>query len=249
MVLPAPRLFSRSVVRTLSSCADAARRLVEAVSVLGEHADLSTAAAIADVDEPLVALEEACRAGLLLTPSPDVGVAPDVPGPAGAVPRCTASSVRPGEHVCTWRRRNWPTSTAGRSDSGWRPDLRRAAGRARPELDRSAALVGAVQIFGAPVGAASPRAAAASWLSRARSSRAIRLASSRTFCLYFGPRATIWSRSVSNSRKMRSRSAGSAVYSESRYEVRDDVRWRWRSGPYPRDLAATPPRSPRGPRG
>ena len=70
MVLPAPRLFSRSVVRTLGSCADAARRLVEAVSVLGEHADLSTAAAIADVDEPLVALEEACRAGLLTTPHP-----------------------------------------------------------------------------------------------------------------------------------------------------------------------------------
>ena len=70
MVLPAPRLFSRSVVRTLDSCADAARRLVEAVAVLGEHADLSTAAAIADVDEPLVALEEACRAGLLTTPHP-----------------------------------------------------------------------------------------------------------------------------------------------------------------------------------
>jgi len=70
MVLPAPRLFSRSVVRTLSSCADAARRLVEAVAVLGEDADLSTAAVIADVDEPLVALEDACRAGLLTTPHP-----------------------------------------------------------------------------------------------------------------------------------------------------------------------------------
>jgi AAA ATPase domain len=71
LVLPAPRLFSRSVGRTLSSCSDEARRLVEAVSVLGEHADLATAAAIADVDEPLVALEEACDAGLLLPPQPD----------------------------------------------------------------------------------------------------------------------------------------------------------------------------------
>jgi hypothetical protein len=70
MVLPAPRLFSRSVGRTLSSCTDAARRLVEAVSVLGEHAELSTAAAIADVDEPLAALEEACDIGLLLSPQP-----------------------------------------------------------------------------------------------------------------------------------------------------------------------------------
>jgi hypothetical protein len=70
MTLPAPRLFSRSVGRTLSSCTDAARRLVEAVSVLREHAQLSTAAAIADVDEPLVALEEACGTGLLLAPQP-----------------------------------------------------------------------------------------------------------------------------------------------------------------------------------
>jgi len=70
-VLPAPRLFSHSIGRTLGSCADATRRLVEAASVLGEHADLATAAAIADVGEPLVAMEEACRAGLLVTPRPD----------------------------------------------------------------------------------------------------------------------------------------------------------------------------------
>ena len=94
MVLPAPRLFSRSVGRTLSSCADAARRLVEAVSVLGEHADLSTAAAIADVDEPLVALEEACRAGLLTTPHPTSAWHLAFPD-RWWVPRCTASSVRP----------------------------------------------------------------------------------------------------------------------------------------------------------
>lgn len=68
--LPAPRTFTCSVGRTLSACADPARRLVEAVSVLGEHAALSDAAAIADVDEPLAALEEACRVGLLLTPRP-----------------------------------------------------------------------------------------------------------------------------------------------------------------------------------
>ena len=36
---------------------------------------------------------------------------------------------------------------------------------------------------------------------------------------YFGPSAMMWSRSASSSRKMRSRSAGSAVYSESRYAV------------------------------
>ena len=108
LVLPAPRLFSRSVGRTLSSCSGAACRLVESVSVLGEHADLATAAAIADVDEPLVALEEACDAGLLLSPQPDGAwrlTFPDL----WCGPRCTGSSVRRGEHVSTWRRRNWST--------------------------------------------------------------------------------------------------------------------------------------------
>jgi AAA ATPase domain len=68
--LPAPHLFSRTVGRMLDSCAPATRRLVEAVSVLDDLAVLSTAAALVGVDEPLDAVEEACRAGLLATPPP-----------------------------------------------------------------------------------------------------------------------------------------------------------------------------------
>lgn len=69
-VLPAPRTFSRAVGRRLAACGDGARSLVEAVSVLGEHADLRTAGVLAGVGEPLVALEEACSAGLLTPPLP-----------------------------------------------------------------------------------------------------------------------------------------------------------------------------------
>ena len=57
-VLPAPRVFSRTIVRRLAPCSADARLLVEAVAALGDDAPLATAAALADVDEPLEALEE-----------------------------------------------------------------------------------------------------------------------------------------------------------------------------------------------
>ena len=69
-MLPAPRMFSRTVVRRLAACSGDARLLVEAVAALGDDAALATAAALADVDEPLEALEEACSAGLLAGPDP-----------------------------------------------------------------------------------------------------------------------------------------------------------------------------------
>ena len=64
-VLPAPRVYSRTVGRRLAACSDRARRLVEAAAVVGDGATLATAAALAEVDEPLPELEEACDAGLL----------------------------------------------------------------------------------------------------------------------------------------------------------------------------------------
>jgi len=63
--LPAPRAFAALVVRRLESCSPAGRRLVEAAAVLGRHADLPTAAALGEVDEPLSALEEATLVDLL----------------------------------------------------------------------------------------------------------------------------------------------------------------------------------------
>ncbi len=67
-VLPAPRMFTQAVSRRLDACSPAARDLVEAVAVLGEEAGVAEAGVLACVAEPLLALEEACAAGLLDTP-------------------------------------------------------------------------------------------------------------------------------------------------------------------------------------
>ena len=47
-VLPAPRVYSRTVGRRLAACGDRARRLVEAAAVVGDGATLATAAALAE---------------------------------------------------------------------------------------------------------------------------------------------------------------------------------------------------------
>jgi DNA-binding CsgD family transcriptional regulator len=69
-VLPAPRALARTVTHRLRTSSAGARRLVEAAAALGDGAALSTASALAGVEEPLVALEEACEAGLLDPPEP-----------------------------------------------------------------------------------------------------------------------------------------------------------------------------------
>ena len=64
-VLPAPRVFSRTIGRRLAACSDRARRFVEAAAVVGDGATMAAAAALAEVDGPLGEVEEACAAGLL----------------------------------------------------------------------------------------------------------------------------------------------------------------------------------------
>ncbi len=71
--LPAPSGYAAQVMRRLDACGPAARRLVEAASVLGVRAPFATAAALARVEDPLAALEEASVAGLLQARD-DVGV-------------------------------------------------------------------------------------------------------------------------------------------------------------------------------
>jgi DNA-binding CsgD family transcriptional regulator len=63
--LPAPRSYSLLVLARLASCGDSAQRLVGAASVLGLPAPLRLAAQLAGISDPLPALEEALRAGLL----------------------------------------------------------------------------------------------------------------------------------------------------------------------------------------
>jgi DNA-binding CsgD family transcriptional regulator len=67
-VLPAPRAFDRAVGDKLEACSEDARRLVQAAATLGHCPGLSTVTALADVDDPLVALDEACASGLLEAP-------------------------------------------------------------------------------------------------------------------------------------------------------------------------------------
>ncbi|MGD9528929.1 MAG: AAA family ATPase [Dehalococcoidia bacterium] len=64
-VLPAPRAFAALVARRLDSCGPSARRLVEAAAVLGGTASLTTAVALAEVDETAAALADATALNLL----------------------------------------------------------------------------------------------------------------------------------------------------------------------------------------
>jgi predicted ATPase len=64
-LLPAPRAFVAQVMSRLSACSPPARALVEACSVLGVRSSLRMAAALAELDEPVGALEEAAALELL----------------------------------------------------------------------------------------------------------------------------------------------------------------------------------------
>jgi hypothetical protein len=63
--LPAPRAFATLVAARLAGSAPKAERLVAVASVLGMHVPVEVAAAVAQVDDPLPALEQAMAAGLL----------------------------------------------------------------------------------------------------------------------------------------------------------------------------------------
>jgi DNA-binding CsgD family transcriptional regulator len=63
--LPAPRAFVTQMVGRLTACSPAAQGLIEACSVLGVRSSLHTAAALAQIDDAVDALEEAVAVGLL----------------------------------------------------------------------------------------------------------------------------------------------------------------------------------------
>ncbi|NJP94725.1 AAA family ATPase [Nonomuraea sp. FMUSA5-5] len=64
--LPAPRSYGLLVLGKVARCGPAARELISAVSVLGLSCPLHLAARVAAVEEPLQALEQAVREGVLL---------------------------------------------------------------------------------------------------------------------------------------------------------------------------------------
>src|SRR4051794_21942746 len=84
--LPAPRSFAALVKRRTAACSPGTGALLEGVAILGPHAPLATAGALADVDEPLDALEEAVAAGVLR-----VDDGRGVPAPAFAHPLIAAA--------------------------------------------------------------------------------------------------------------------------------------------------------------
>ncbi|MCX5205385.1 AAA family ATPase [Streptomyces sp. NBC_00237] len=77
--LPAPHSYALLVLAGLAGCGAPARRLVQAVSVLGTSCLLSSAARLGRVPQPLPALQRAVRAGLLHESA--VSTAPEVAFP------------------------------------------------------------------------------------------------------------------------------------------------------------------------
>lgn len=63
--LPAPTRYAAAVRHRLDRCGEDTRALVEACAVLGEDASLTEVAALAGIDAPLLATDEARAAGLL----------------------------------------------------------------------------------------------------------------------------------------------------------------------------------------
>ncbi len=67
-LLPSPRSFRRLVRDRYLSCSPATRMLVDAAAVLGPHAPMHVVAALADIDDPLAAVDEAISHELLRPP-------------------------------------------------------------------------------------------------------------------------------------------------------------------------------------
>ncbi|CAO5252574.1 helix-turn-helix transcriptional regulator [Frankia sp. AgKG'84/4] len=63
--LPVPAAFGQEVAARLAACPDEVRRLVDAAAVLGLTCRLADAAVVAEVDDPVLALEGAVAAALL----------------------------------------------------------------------------------------------------------------------------------------------------------------------------------------
>ncbi len=79
--LPAPEALTATVVRALRDCAPAARALVECAATLGSAPSLAEATALAGIDDPVDALDEATRAGLLTAGTGEGVSSPAFPHP------------------------------------------------------------------------------------------------------------------------------------------------------------------------
>ena len=133
-VLPAPRSLATVVLVRLSRATPDAQALTVAAAVLGETCPLARAAALAGLDDPGAALDDAVPG------RPDRGAPRAAPSPASvSCTRCcarpsTATCPRPAAARCTGRPRPWSaraarSSTASRRPRGPIPASRRSSRR------------------------------------------------------------------------------------------------------------------------
>ncbi|MDT3446047.1 AAA family ATPase [Pseudofrankia sp. BMG5.37] len=145
--LPAPRSFALLVVARLAGCGAEAQELVAAASVLDTRFPLHLAAGVAQLDEPLPALEQAITAGLL------------VEEPNGGAVRFAHPLVRAAvfEQIGPARRAGLHTRAAGLAEDEATRLRHRAAAASGPDAALAADLA---QLGRREVVAGSPAAAA-----------------------------------------------------------------------------------------
>ncbi len=131
-VLPAPRVFSRTIGRRLAACSDRARRFVEAAAVVGDGATMAAAAALAEVDGSLerggggVRRRTARRVRVRHAREPGVRPSPRAGGGVRAADTGAAAPAASGGGAAGGRRAGGPSSPRG----GGPASRRRPGGRA-----------------------------------------------------------------------------------------------------------------------
>ena len=99
--LPSPRSFRRLVGDRYAACGAETRDLLDAAAVLGVRAALPLAAAVGGVTEPVQAVDEAVRRGLLVADTARHPWTLAFPHPLVRSAPCTTHSARPGARRCT----------------------------------------------------------------------------------------------------------------------------------------------------
>jgi hypothetical protein len=123
VTLPIPKSLEARVLSGLAGCSAQGQRLVAAAAVLGTACRIGDAAVLADLADPLPALQEATRAGLLTEKA-------TIDGRCCEFPRTSVPSWAGGPRTIPAARCFWRVSA--RSCSGVRTCPRRPATSARP---------------------------------------------------------------------------------------------------------------------
>jgi DNA-binding CsgD family transcriptional regulator len=148
-----PRSLAAMVLARVGALSPAARQLVAAAAVLGRHCPLAVAAALAGLDDPLPALEEAMAAGVLVE---QPGAAAGIGFPHLLVHRAVYDDLSP-----IWRRR-LHGQAAGLVDRD-----QALAHRVAASVGPDDGLAGELEAAGREAGELGRTAQAADWLAQA----------------------------------------------------------------------------------